>query len=321
VALYSNTTFNGDVEFIDPALTETMGYSWSRSLPSVETHVVQEGDTLSAIAEAYDTDTATLLSLNDGLDADILAPGQPLKVIKAFHGLIYTVQSGDTLEGVARVHDIDADTILMANGVQVDAGLREGETLFLPGARLRSREVASRGGARSAPPPATDAPADVELARAEPRAAAPAVLTPEPEPEPEPAPEPEPEPVEAGDGWMWPIVGGLHSSEFGWRDMGDYHTGIDIAVPAGTPAVAARGGVVELAGWDGGYGLCVIIDHGDGTRTRYAHASSLYVSVGQRVAQGDAVIAVGTTGNSTGNHLHFEILVNGKAQNPRNYLP
>lgn len=320
VALYRDATLDGDLALADLASAQTMGTSWSPSLPYVETHVVQEGDTLTAIAEAYDTDIATLLSVNDGLDADVLAPGQPLKVIKAFHGLIYTVQSGDTLEGVARIHDVDADAILMANGLQVDAGLREGETLFLPGARPRSRQVASRGNFDRNPAPIAAATEEEPVAVVE----APAAVAPAPAPQPNPEPEPEPDPAPAsGDsGWIWPIVGGLHSSEFGWRaDMGDYHNGLDIAVPAGTPAVAARSGVVEMAGWDNGYGMCVIINHGDGIKSRYAHASSLLVSVGEHVAQGQAVIGVGSTGRSTGNHLHFEIIVDGEPQNPRHYLP
>jgi len=317
VALYRDATLEGDPALVDLAAVQTTVVSWSPSLPYVETHVVQEGDTLTAIADAYETDMATILALNDELDADVLAPGQPLKVIKAFHGLIYTVQSGDTLEGVARIHDIDADAILMANGLQVEAGLREGETLFLPGARPRERQVASRGSFRRDPAPA-DVAADEEPAE-EARSVAPApALAPAPEPEPEPDPAPA-----AGDaGWVWPILGGLHSSEFGWRaDMGDFHNGLDIAVPAGTPAVAARGGVVEMAGWDNGYGICVIINHGDGIKSRYAHASSLLVSVGQHVEQGQPVIGVGSTGRSTGNHLHFEIIVDGEPQDPRNYLP
>lgn len=316
VALYRDATLDGDPALVDLATIRTTGTSWSPSIPYVETHVVQEGDTLTAIADAYDTDLATILSLNDELDADILAPGQPLKVIKAFHGLIYTVQSGDTLEGVARVHDIDAEAILMANGMQVEAGLREAETLFLPGARPRERQVASRGSFDR-----DRAPVEV-TADEEPAAASRALAAVAPPPAPEPAPEPDPAPSGDDTGWVWPIVGGMQSSEFGWRaDMGDFHNGLDIAVPAGTPAVAARSGVVEMAGWDNGYGMCVIIDHGDGIKSRYAHASSLLVSVGQSVGQGQPIIGVGSTGRSTGNHLHFEIIVDGEPQNPRSYLP
>lgn len=122
-------------------------------------------------------------------------------------------------------------------------------------------------------------------------------------------------------GWIWPITGGLHSSEFGEPRWGSPHTGLDIAVATGTPAHAVAAGTVVFSGWDGGFGYMVTIDHGGGIQTRYAHASKLLVSEGDWVAQGQEIILVGATGNSTGPHLHLEVLVDGEAQNPRNYLP
>ena len=90
----------------------------------------------------------------------------------------------------------------------------------------------------------------------------------------------------------------------------------------GTNIVAAESGTVILAsyGWNGGYGNYIIINHGNGVTTRYAHASQLYVSVGQTVSKGQVIAAVGTTGNSTGPHLHFEVRINGSHRNPLNYL-
>ena len=88
----------------------------------------------------------------------------------------------------------------------------------------------------------------------------------------------------------------------------------------GTLVVAADGGTVVTAGWSGSYGWCVVIDHGNGRRTRYAHNSALLVKVGQKVAKGEAISRVGSTGNSTGPHLHFEVIKNGAFQNPWNYI-
>ena len=99
------------------------------------------------------------------------------------------------------------------------------------------------------------------------------------------------------------------------------HKGIDIAVPRGTPIYAADGGTVTYSGWMSGYGYLVQIDHGNGYVTRYGHNSSLTVSVGQHVYKGQQVARAGSTGNSTGNHCHFEVRYNGVAKNPLNYLP
>lgn len=121
-------------------------------------------------------------------------------------------------------------------------------------------------------------------------------------------------------GWMWPLRGRV-TSLFGMRWGNDFHPGIDIGAPTGATVVAARGGLVVSAGWDGGYGLSVVIDHGGGVRTRYAHGSSLLVRSGQRVEQGQPVLRVGSTGFSTGPHLHFEILIGGRAVDPLRYLP
>ena len=90
----------------------------------------------------------------------------------------------------------------------------------------------------------------------------------------------------------------------------------------GSNIVAAESGTVILAnyGWNGGYGNYIILNHGNGITTRYAHASQLYVSAGQAVTKGQVIAAVGTTGNSTGPHLHFEIRINGSHTNPLNYL-
>jgi murein DD-endopeptidase MepM/ murein hydrolase activator NlpD len=121
-------------------------------------------------------------------------------------------------------------------------------------------------------------------------------------------------------GMIWPVRG-IVTSEFGSR-WGSFHPGIDIAAPEGTPIAAAKSGVVVFAGWnDGGYGNFVVLDNGGGVGTAYAHQSRIAVSEGQHVSQGQTLGYVGTTGNSTGDHLHFEVRINGQVQNPRSYLP
>lgn len=115
-----------------------------------------------------------------------------------------------------------------------------------------------------------------------------------------------------------PVSGNL-SSYYGAR-WGRTHKGIDVCAPAGTPIYAADGGTVSYSGWMSGYGNLIQIDHGNGYITYYAHCTELYASVGDKVAQGDLIAAVGSTGNSTGNHLHFEIRCNGSVLNPLEYV-
>lgn len=126
-------------------------------------------------------------------------------------------------------------------------------------------------------------------------------------------------------GYMRPVAGGRVTSPFGPRraptaGASTYHRGIDIGVGYGTPIMATRDGRVTYAGWNGGYGYCVIVDHGGGVTSLYAHCSSIVARSGQTVKQGQTIAKVGSTGVSTGNHLHFEIRINGTAKNPANYV-
>lgn len=114
-------------------------------------------------------------------------------------------------------------------------------------------------------------------------------------------------------------VSGTITSRFGRRSSGT-HTGLDIATSKGTPIAAAASGTVSWAARRGGYGNLVVIDHGNGVQTYYGHCNTINVSVGQYVSQGQTIATIGSTGNSTGPHLHLEVRVNGTCQNPQNYL-
>ncbi|MGB9663173.1 MAG: M23 family metallopeptidase, partial [Moorellaceae bacterium] len=109
------------------------------------------------------------------------------------------------------------------------------------------------------------------------------------------------------------------SSPFGYRGR-EFHSGMDISASYGTPVAAAESGVVIGAGYEGGYGRLITIDHGGGLVTRYAHLSAYNVRVGQTVARGEVIGYVGTSGRTTGPHLHFEVLIGGEFRNPYNYL-
>lgn len=124
---------------------------------------------------------------------------------------------------------------------------------------------------------------------------------------------------ETSSGLICPIKRGNFKVSSYWGD-GRNHKAIDLAANKGTAIYAAAAGTVVSAGWDGNYGYSVLIDHGNGLKTRYAHASALYVKTGAVVGQGDVVAAVGSTGYSTGNHLHFEVIINGTRVNPAPYI-
>ncbi|MBQ9940288.1 MAG: peptidoglycan DD-metalloendopeptidase family protein [Clostridia bacterium] len=137
---------------------------------------------------------------------------------------------------------------------------------------------------------------------------------------------PLPENSRSGEGkvMIWPYEGEINE-HFGWRVRNnsyyEYHAGIDMSAPRGTPIFAAASGVVEKAGnFYNGYGKMVIIHHGDGIQTYYAHMNDIYVSTGDVITQGTIIGEIGSTGDSTGNHIHFEVRVDGTPDNPLNHL-
>jgi murein DD-endopeptidase MepM/ murein hydrolase activator NlpD len=128
----------------------------------------------------------------------------------------------------------------------------------------------------------------------------------------------------AGVGFIRPVAGPV-SSAYGWRDLfvsgSRFHGGVDIAADTGTPVAASRGGRVSFAGWSGVYGYAVFLDHEEGWQTRYAHLSRIDVRVGDLLRQGAVLGAVGSTGLSTGPHLHFEVRYDGRALDPLTFVP
>lgn len=123
---------------------------------------------------------------------------------------------------------------------------------------------------------------------------------------------------------IWPARGRI-TSRYGYRrspfsGKREFHQGVDVAAPRGTPVVATGAGVVTFAGWRSGYGRTVMINHGYGYKTFYAHNDSIKVKVGQQVSKGQVIAYMGSTGRSTGSHVHYEVHVNGKPTNPANYM-
>jgi murein DD-endopeptidase MepM/ murein hydrolase activator NlpD len=199
-------------------------------------------------------------------------------------GISHVVKSGDTLESVAKKYTADAQAILdfPFNDVPDDFKLKVGQTLIVPD---------------GTPPESKSTPKPKYQPQylAGPSAKGPSFSAPN------------------GGSFIWPTTFQMISTYFAW-----WHPGIDLPNRAAPAVGAADGGTVVVAGWpDGyGYGNRVVIDHGNGYQTLYAHLSNIYVSVGQHVSKGQSIGQMGSTGRSTGTHLHFEIHFKGVAVNP-----
>lgn len=229
----------------------------------------------------------------------------------------YQVESGDTLSEIAHSFGTDAETLAIINDLSNWNALKPGDGL----------KILTVSGLlhRAAPGETASDIADKHGVVLADLLAANGLREDESLPVGEelivPGARPEREAVLAvrGELYRWPTRGRI-SSPFGYR-WGGFHTGIDLATGTGTPVTATRGGRVTHAGWRGSYGYLVIVSHGGGMSSYYAHLSAITVNVGQNVSQDTLIGRVGSTGRSTGPHLHFEIRENGDPHNPMNYLP
>ena len=283
----------GDEPAVAPAQEQPVDTPDATAAPQVGyfTYTVQPGDTLDSIANAYGIDPAYMSFNNPEIsDPDSLIIGGTL-LIPATNGLVYHVTLGDTLNGIADAYGIDTNSIVSyaPNGLRSPDDVVEGAILVLPNAAL------------PAPVPESAYVADPGLSSDDERLPAAASVY--------------------STGYAWPIGGNI-SQYFGEPELGSYHKGIDIEGGFGAPIAAAAAGTVVLTAWDDyGLGYHVIIDHGNGMQTIYAHLSDIWVGQGQYVGQGEAVGALGSTGYSTGPHLHFQMNLYGTPVNPFGYLP
>jgi len=239
------------------------------TLDDLAEHKVKQGETLESIAKQYELKTATLMGLNPEVRNGEVKVGQTLS-IPPLDGLTYRFQNDENYTTVAKKFKIRADVLFERNGCQ-----RKPKVVFVPGAIWKPDPVPFN--------PAIDSRGSDN----------PTVI------------------MQTG-GYPLPYAVPV-TSNYGWRinpvtGIWSFHSGIDLGAPFGTPVLAAKSGRVEYAGWGGGYGNLVELDHGP-TGTRYAHLEAIYVYQGQSVAQGQQIGIVGSTGRSTGPHLHFEIMV------------
>ncbi|MBI4280828.1 M23 family metallopeptidase [Candidatus Uhrbacteria bacterium] len=260
---------------------ELAGRRATTARTSLTTYEVKEGDTVSSIAESFGLAIDTVLWANKLTVRSYIRPGDQLTILP-LDGVLHTVKKGETLEKITKQYNAESREVLAWNTVESPDSLRVGTQLLVPGGRIT-------------PPPAPR------------RISPPTTLF--------TGPKPPGAPSVGGTKLLWPVAATRISQYFGWR-----HTGVDIAGPSGTAIYAADDGIVEHAGWSGGYGLNVVINHGNGLKTRYAHASKIYVKKGDTVSRGETIEAVGSTGRSTGPHVHFEVIRNGKFLNPLEFI-
>ncbi len=247
-------------------------------------HEVQTGESVGLIAEKYQITVATILWANNLTARSYIRPGDKLKILPV-SGVVHKVKKGETIAKIAKLYSSEVDKIIKFNKLKEDGSdLMVGEELLVPNgvqpAPVYVAPVRRYGVLSDISPPPSVSAA-------------------------------------GGSSYLWPTAVRRLTQYFGWR-----HTGLDIAGPAGTPIYAARDGVVikSQCGWNGGYGCYIIIDHGNGVNTLYGHNSRLYVSAGESVAQGQTIALMGSTGRSTGPHLHFEVRVGGVRKNPLQYV-
>lgn len=252
--------------------------------PRTETvqYEVQSGDSVSTIAEEFEISVSTILWANDLSAYSIIRPGQKLDILPV-SGLQHNVKKGETLSSIAIKYDIDEEDILEANRLGAGDVLGIGQELVLPGARKITYT-------QTQPKTYTGFSALKDIVTS-------------------------PTSKTAGNKMAWPTDGARITQYYSWR-----HHGLDIGNKTGTPIYSSDAGTIELAGWGTGYGNQIVVDHGGGKKTRYAHLSKFYVKVGDKVSKGQVIAAMGSTGWSTGPHLHFEVIINNTKYNPLNYI-
>ncbi|GLB59206.1 M23 family metallopeptidase [Cytobacillus sp. NCCP-133] len=256
---------------------------------------VKEGDALSSIASAHSLDLKQLMKLNSGLKKDsVIKAGQELNVT-ALKPYIKVVVDKEVFkkEEIAYKKEVIEDSGMPKGDTKVK---QEGKKGILSATYLISEENGQTIKKEVSEEKVLEEPVKHIVIKGT------KVI-----------------PSRGEGSFAYPAVGGYISSKVGYR-WGKMHKGIDIARPSDRTIKAADNGMVVSAGWDGGYGNKIVIDHNNGFRTVYAHLDSISVSAGQTVSKGSKIGIMGTTGDSTGVHLHFELYKNGKMQDPLKYI-
>ena len=274
------TTADGS-SIVKPELAATQKTKRART-ETVE-YVIESGDTISTIAQEFEISVSTILWENNLSAYSIIRPGKKLSILPA-SGLMHKILKNETISSIAKKYKVEEAKILEVNKLAQNDALQVGQKLMVPGAKKAAPvQYATKS--------YTGFSAIKDIVNA-----------------------PNAKPV-GGNKMNWPTVGSRITQYYSWR-----HHGLDIGNKTGTPIYAADAGTIETVGWGRGYGYQIVINHGGGKKTRYAHLSKFFVKKGDTVSKGQTIASMGSTGWSTGSHLHFEVIINGKKYNPLNYI-
>jgi murein DD-endopeptidase MepM/ murein hydrolase activator NlpD len=282
VVLGTSTDVMSDQEFITSSGQGVLDFRGGEII----SYEVREGDTLGSISEKFNLQLNTILWVNDMTESSKIKPGQTIK-IPPVDGVVHTVKRGETIYSIAKKYGLEGEAGAQGIVNYPFNTFTDDENFGI----AVGQTVMVPDGAIIAP---TYVPNIASFLPTTPNAGA----------------------VSAAGSFVWPASGRISQ---GYKF---YHKAIDIASKGGGPILAADAGRVTLTGWPdgGGYGNRVVIDHGNGFVTLYAHLSMVRVVAGQTVNRGDVIGDMGTTGRSTGVHLHFEVHQNGVVLNPLSFL-
>jgi murein DD-endopeptidase MepM/ murein hydrolase activator NlpD len=251
---------------------------------------VNSGDSIVSIASSFGVSPQTIMLENKLDENSTIKPGQKLTILPTT-GVSHTIKAGETVSDIAAKYKVSEDDILDVNDLELPDDVLAGDTLVIPLAKVDLPNTAK---------PATKFVKNTSGQITLSKASAPANFS-------------------AGDlKFMWPTTTSTITQGFHSR-----HSGLDISNSQKVPIFASEAGFVEISGYESGYGNTIVINHGNGFKTRYGHASELYVKAGDQVAKGQTIAKQGNTGRvrgATGIHLHFEITKNGGRVNPLNYV-
>lgn len=300
--IYEDETDNIAPNLVVPGTIAALPYEEPSEGPQAprtktETYTVQENDTISTIAQRYGVNVGTILWNNNLQERQYIRPGDTLR-IPPVSGVLIKVAKGDTLNKIASRYGGDANEIASFNNLSLTDALQQDAELMVPGGKppviqqTRTQLLAKNTTAKTSSKEPVVAPSNIKK---------PADLDSKNQPKTR---------------LLWPTSGRVITQYYGWK-----HIGLDIDGDYTSPLYASDDGVVVESGWsNAGYGLQILIDHENGYKTRYAHASKIFVKKGERVKRGQVIAMMGTTGRSTGTHIHYEVIINGKRVNPLSYI-